>query len=158
LIEVVDPEQQYHHLSTVLELHSTLYSQPFILPSTNLPNPMAITQVDEDTTFGTLDSTMPSSEITSEISLNSEQVKVSPPSPSSLISSLLLSTSHINTSQSPHEPHIKGTKLTSSYAIPPNSVLPNLQIGHSGSTSLITCPRKQLGKWRNYQKGNWRWL
>jgi hypothetical protein len=82
LIEVVDPEQQYHHLSTVMGLHETFYSQPFILPPTTVPNPVSTPQVDDDTTFGTLDSTMPSSEITSEMSLNSEQVKVSPHPPS----------------------------------------------------------------------------
>jgi hypothetical protein len=65
-------------------LHETLYSKPFILPSTNLPNATVIAQVDDDTTFGTLDSTMPSSEITSEISLDSEQIKVSPVFPLNL--------------------------------------------------------------------------
>jgi len=57
-----------------MELHEKLYSRLFVLPPTN-PVP-AMSQV-EDTTFDTLDSTMPSSEMTSEISLDSEQVKVS---------------------------------------------------------------------------------
>ena len=38
---------------------------------------MPITQVDDDTTYGSFNSTIPSSEMTSEMSLNSEQVKVS---------------------------------------------------------------------------------
>lgn len=60
-----------------MELHQTLYSRPFILPPTNPVPTASLLDIEEGDTFGTFDSTMPSSEMTSEISLDSEQVKVS---------------------------------------------------------------------------------
>jgi hypothetical protein len=87
---VVDSDQQYTHLNQVLELHETLYSRPFVLP-TSAPVPATsgagVSQQDSmgDTTFGSLDSTMVSSEMTSEVSVDYDQVKVRLSLPSSIL-------------------------------------------------------------------------
>jgi len=79
-IAVVDPEQQYLHLEQVIGLHDSLYSRPFSMPPLPLPaSAQTHTQSwdqSADTTFASLDSTIPSSEIGSEASVDFEQVKV----------------------------------------------------------------------------------
>jgi hypothetical protein len=77
--------------------------------------------MEDGNTFDTLDSTMPSSEMTSEISLDSEQVKVSldivsPFSQSHSLRSVILT--------SP-QTYQSGSKLTTSYVIRPDYVLLN---------------------------------
>lgn len=74
---MVDSDQQYLHLNQVVGLHKTLYSRPFVLPTT-VPTSQQKNSIEGDTdmTFDTLDSTMVSSEMTSEVSVDYDQVKV----------------------------------------------------------------------------------
>jgi hypothetical protein len=79
---VVDSEQQYIHLAQVVELHQNLYSRPFVLPTSTPVLASVGAGVSQgqdllgDSTFGSLDSTMVSSEMTSEVSVDYDQVKV----------------------------------------------------------------------------------